>query len=98
MSTVTQSPRYTEISVSEHAYDRWTERSAQPKLNPRAAWLEAIPVEYPSINPPAKYARYHQETDLVLLVAGDDTLITCIPLSQRSVKEQQYVLSQVTDE
>jgi len=95
--SVTRSPRYTEVRVSDHAYERWSERSDQPKMNPRAAWLEAVPVEYPSISPPARHARYHQPTGLVLLVAGDGTLTTCIPLEDRSQDEQQHVRSQVSD-
>ncbi|WP_226041532.1 hypothetical protein [Natrinema sp. DC36] len=96
--SVTQSPQFTEIEVSDHAHRRWAERSDRPKLNPLAAWLEAIPVEYPSMSPPAKYARYHETTNLLLLAAADRTLTTCIPLSGRSVKEQQYIRSQVTDQ
>lgn len=84
MSAVTQSPHYTEVEVSNHAHRRWAERSDRPKMNPRAAWLEAVPVDYPSINPPAKYARYHEETGLLLLVAADRTLTTCVPISGRT--------------
>lgn len=98
MSAVTQSPRYTEISVSDHAYERWAERSNRPKLNPRVAWLEAIPVDYPSAKPPAEYARYHEVTEMILLADPNGRLVTCIPLEHRSQNEQQYVRSQVTDE
>ncbi|WP_265109141.1 hypothetical protein [Halosolutus halophilus] len=98
MSTVTGSPRYTEVSVSSHAYERWAERSNRPKLNPRVAWLEAVPIDYPSIKPPAEFARLHEVTGLILLAESDGTLRTCIPLSNRPRDEQQYIRSQVSPE
>ncbi|QCW03597.1 hypothetical protein [Natrinema pallidum] len=93
-----ESPRYFEISISEHARKRWETRSPQPNADPRAAWGDAVPVHYPNLKPPATDARYHEETDLLLLAAADGTLTTCIPLKHRSRDEQQYIRSQVTDD
>ncbi|MFC6765481.1 hypothetical protein [Natrinema soli] len=98
MSATTQSPRNSELEVSGHARRRWETRSHQPHLDPRAAWSEAKSVHYPSLKPPSEHARYHTETDLVLLVAQDGTMTTCIPLSDRSPDEQQYVRNQVTNQ
>ncbi|WP_226040804.1 hypothetical protein [Natrinema sp. DC36] len=97
MSATTQSPQSVELEVSGHARHRWEKRSPQPHLDLRAAWSEAESVHYPSIKPPSEHARYHTETDLVLLVAQDGTMTTCIPLSDRSPDEQQYVRNQVSD-
>ncbi|UHQ97923.1 hypothetical protein HYG81_18860 [Natrinema zhouii] len=98
MSATTQSPRNFELEISAHARRRWEKRSSQRHLDPRAAWSEAEPVHYPSLKPPSEHARYHESTDLVLLVAQDGTMTTCIPLSDRSPDEQQYVRNQVTDQ
>ena len=95
MSTVT-SPQHYQIGVSNHARERWTERSDRPNQSLRDAWREAVPVEYPGLNAPARYARYHETTDLVLLVAVDHTLITCIPLDGRPAWEQDHVRNQVS--
>ncbi|WP_121744441.1 hypothetical protein [Natronorubrum halophilum] len=99
MSTVTQSPSYEDIEVSGHCHRMWSERSNRPDLNPRIAWLEAVPVDYPSIKPPARFARYHEVTGQILLACPDGTLATCIPLSNRSRDEQRYIRDQlVSDE
>ncbi|WP_137288800.1 hypothetical protein [Natronorubrum halophilum] len=97
MSANTQSPSYEETTVSKHCREQWSERSNRPQLNPRIAWLEAVPIDYPSIKPPARFARYHEVTGQILLACPDGTLATCIPLSNRSRSEQQYIRNQVAD-
>lgn len=67
-----------------------------PALNPRLAWKEGTAVDYPSIKPPAVHARYHEETDLILLAAPNGTLLTVIPLGHRPQTEQQHIRSQVS--
>lgn len=95
--SVVQSPQYYQVGVSDHARSRWAERSSRPNQSPLEAWREAVPVEYPGLNAPARYARYHEATDLVLLVAVDHTLITCIPLDGRPAWEQDHVRNQVSN-
>jgi hypothetical protein len=98
MSATTQSPQHFEVEISAHARRRWEKRSPQPNLDLREAWSEADPVHYPSLKPPGELARYHGSTDLVLIVAEDGAMTTCIPLSDRSPNEQQYVRNQVSDQ
>ncbi|WP_226479121.1 hypothetical protein [Natrinema amylolyticum] len=94
---VTPTPRYEEIFVDEHFPEQWSKRSDRPQLNPQIAWLEAIPVDYPSAKPPAECARLHEVTEMILLAEPNGRLVTCIPLEDRSRTEQQYIRSQVTD-
>lgn len=100
MSTVetdaeaSQTPTYTELRASHHVRHRWGQRSSQPNLCPRIAWLEAVPIHYPSIKSPAKHARLHEVTEMLLL-AGDEQLVTCIPLEDRPRSEQQYIRDQL---
>lgn len=94
---VTPTPRYEELVVDEHFPERWTKRSDRPQLNPKIAWLEAIPIDYPSAKPPAECARFHEVTGMILLAEPNGRLVTCIPLEDRSRDEQQYIRSQVSD-
>ena len=94
---VTPTPRYEEIVVDEHFPGRWAKRSPRPKLNAKIAWLEAIPVDYPSAKPPAECARLHEVTEMILLAEPNGRLVTCIPLEDRPQDEQQYVRSQVSN-
>ena len=94
--SVVQSPQYYQIGVSDHARSRWAERSGRPNQSPLEAWREANPVEFPSLSEPARYARYHEATGLVLLVAVDHTMITCIPLADRPAWERDHVRNQVS--
>lgn len=91
---VTSSPRYEDLRVSDHVHIRWAERSSHSRLNPRVAWLEAIPIDYPSMSPPAKHARLHEVSEMILL-ADDYELITCIPLTDRPQDEQQHIRDQI---
>lgn len=97
MSTVTQSPRYEDTTVSKHCREQWAERSDRPKLNPRIAWLEAVPIDYPSIKPPSEFARLHEVTGLILLAAPNGTLTTCIPIWHRPQNERRYIQNQLSD-
>ncbi|QRV14258.1 hypothetical protein JMJ58_15095 [Haloterrigena salifodinae] len=92
---VTAGPTFEEISVSSHCRERWDERSDRPLLNPRIAWLEAVPVDYPSARPPARHARFHEVTELILLASDDGLLRTCIPLSNRPRDERRYIRDQL---
>lgn len=96
MSTAS-APTYEQTAVSGHCRHKWEQRSPRPSLDPRIAWLEAVPVHYPSIKPPAKHARLHEVTELLLLAAADGTLVTCIQLEDRSHDEQRYIRSQVSE-
>lgn len=85
------------VWVSEHVRDdRWPLRSGQGRRNLKRVWWDAEPVDYPSARGPSTVARYHADTDLIL-IAENGNLTTCIPLSHRPIKEQQFILSQVTD-
>ena len=85
------------VWVSEHVQkDRWPQRSGQTDGDLKRVWWDAEPVDYPSARGPSTVARYHAETDLVLL-AENGNLTTCISLSDRPVEEQQFVRSQVSD-
>ena len=95
--SVAQTPRYEDLVVDEHFPKQWTKRSDRPRLNPRIAWLEAIPIDYPSAKPPAECARLHEVTELILLAEPDGRLVTCIRLADRPRNEQQYIRSQVSD-
>lgn len=97
MSASSSAPTYEETTVSGHFRHKWEQRSARPSLDPRIAWLEAVPVHYPSMKPPAKHARLHEVTDLLLLGEPDGCLVTCIKLQDRSRKEQRYIRNQVSD-
>ncbi|WP_435552722.1 hypothetical protein [Natrinema sp. CGMCC1.2065] len=93
---VTPTPRYEDLEVDPHFPERWTERSPRQQLNPKVAWLEAIPVDYPSASPPAECTRYHEVTEMLLLAEPNGRLVTCIPLEDRPHDEQQYIRSQVS--
>lgn len=95
---VTPTPRYEELVVDEHFPSRWAERSDRPQLNPKVAWLEAIPVDYPSARPPAECARFHEVTEMLLLAEPNGRLVTCIPLEDRPLTERRYIQSQVTND
>ncbi|ELZ12048.1 hypothetical protein C478_10618 [Natrinema thermotolerans DSM 11552] len=94
--SVTDTPRFEDLEADGHPRDKWAERSPKPSLNPRIAWLEAVPIDYPSMSPPAKYARFHEVTELIIL-ANEYRLVTFIPLEDRPQDEQQYIRSQVSD-
>ncbi|AFZ74603.1 hypothetical protein [Natronobacterium gregoryi] len=91
----TSPPRYEDLEVSDHAQVRWTERSSRPRLNPAVAWLEAVPIDYPRMSPPAQHARLHEVSEIILLADGHATLVTCIRLEDRPEDEQQYIRSQL---
>ena len=92
---VTAAPTFDEIEPTDHCRERWSERSDRPSLNPRVAWLEAVPIDYPSARPPARHARFHEVTELILLASDDGLLRTCIPLSNRPRDEQRYIRDQL---
>lgn len=95
---VAPTPRYEDLEVTDHALDRWAERSPKPRLDPDVAWLEAIPIDCPSAKPPADRARLHEVTEMILLADPDGGLVTCKPLGDRSRDEQQYIRSQVSND
>ncbi|AXR78965.1 hypothetical protein [Natrarchaeobaculum sulfurireducens] len=92
---VKPTPSYEELHVDEHFYDRWAERSPRSQLNPSIAWLESIPVDYPSATPPADRTRYHEVTQLLLLATPEGRLVTCIRLEDRPDDEQRYIRDQI---
>ncbi|WP_436344468.1 hypothetical protein [Natronorubrum sp. FCH18a] len=95
---VSHTPTYDEIFVDPHFPKRWSERSGRPNLNPRIAWLEAIPIDYPSAKPPAECARLHEVTETILLAEPNGRLVTCYPLSNRPRDEQQHIRDQLVSD
>lgn len=81
--------------VSDHARDRFEDRSDHHQTNLRAVWYDAAPVDYPSAREHT-YARYHLPTDLILLARWGE-LVTCIDLNDRPTEEQLHVRQQVQE-
>ncbi|WP_435145948.1 hypothetical protein [Halobaculum sp. P14] len=65
------------LRVSEHARTRWLERTADARLDPHGAWLEATPVRRHGLD--GDEVRYHDPSSTVL-IRKDDTLVTVISL------------------
>lgn len=76
--------------------DSWPSRVSGTDVGPLEAWQEAEPIHYPTARRGA-VARFHAPTETIML-ARQGGLVTCYPLSNRPQTEQQYILSQVTDE
>lgn len=95
---VTHTPTYDEIFVDPHFPQRWSERCDRPELNPAIAWLEAIPIDYPSAKPPANCARLHEVTEMILLAEPNGRLVTCIRLEDRPRHEQQHIRDQLVSD
>ncbi|GAB3669619.1 hypothetical protein [Halopiger thermotolerans] len=92
---VKPTPRFEDLEVDPHFPDRWSKRANRPQLDPKVAWLEAIPVDYPSAKPPADCTRFHEVTETLLLAEPNGRLVTCIPLEDRPQDEQRYIREQL---
>jgi len=80
------------IAVSDHAAERWTERTTSPGIGPRVAWNESVRVAGLD-GPRGDDIRYHQPTDLVL-VADRGTLVTVLEGPELSHADRQTLATQ----
>lgn len=52
-----------------HAQYRWENRAPEEfeQMDVRVAWAESVPVDYPVLEVPRQYARYHEPSRMVLI-------------------------------
>lgn len=63
------------LYITHHAYQRWSERTDNPRIGPRIAWNNAVPADPAHLH---GRIRYHEPTD-VHLVARGPRLVTVVP-------------------
>ena len=64
-----------------HAQYRWEIRAPEEyaQMDVRVAWAESVPVDYPVLEVPRQYARYHEPSQMVII--GDyKFLVTALHL------------------
>lgn len=69
------------IEVSTHASDRWHERTQNPGIGPRIAWINASPCLATGLH--GDEFRYHEPTDTILIMKNG-VLTTVLNGSQAS--------------
>lgn len=78
------------VEISTHvAEDRWPKRAPDATVGPRAAWLEAEPLDG-HFDLVADEARYHAPTETVL-VRLDDVITTCLDVDEAAPNLQGSV-------
>jgi hypothetical protein len=52
-----------------HAQYRWENRAPEEyaQMDVRVAWAESVPVDYPVLEVPRQYARYHEPSQMVII-------------------------------
>lgn len=76
------------IRVTDHAADRWHERTDTPGVGPIVAWNKSERRDITDLD--ADEIRYHQATEMLLL-RRDEALVTVIDASTARPKIQQDI-------
>jgi len=76
------------VSVTDHAFRRWHQRSDCPALDPAVAWVQAIEFECPTLE--GDEIRYHEDSN-TCLVRKDSDLVTVIDVSEAPWETRQAV-------
>jgi hypothetical protein len=78
------------VSLTDHAFRRWHQRSEEPSTDPLVAWLQGVEVEVEYTALEGDEVRYHEATD-TCLVRKDDAVVTVIEVSEAPWRTQQAV-------
>jgi len=76
------------VVLTDHAIDRWQERSQQPSFDPIVAWIQGVEVEGTTLD--GDEVRYHAGTD-TCLVRKDTVIVTVVDVSSASRQTCQAV-------
>jgi len=76
------------VVVTDHARERWDDRTQQPSFDPIVAWIQGVEVEGTSLD--GDEVRYHAWTD-TCLVRKDTAIVTVVDVSSATRQTRKAV-------